>query len=66
MIFHVCDVPLYGGLINELMKEDAKDVYSDNTIDINLETFTKDFDEVDWNPVEVDDSDEKAKELYGF
>ena len=48
------------------MKEDAKDVYSDNTIDINLETFTKDFDEVDWNPVEVDDSDEKAKELYGF
>lgn len=48
------------------MKEDAKDVYSDNTIDINSEAFTKDFDEISWNPVEVDDSDEEAKELYGF
>lgn len=48
------------------MKENEKDVYSDNTIDINSEAFTKDFDEVDWNPVEVDDSDEEAKELYGF
>ena len=57
---------LYGGLIIELMKEDTTDVYSDNTIDINSEAFTKDFDEISWNPVEVDDSDEEAKELYGF
>lgn len=48
------------------MKENEKDVYSDNTIDISSGAFTKDFDEVDWNLIVVDDSDEEAKELYGF
>ena len=48
------------------MKEDTTDVYSDNTIDISSGAFTKDFDDINWNPVEVDDSDEEAKELFDY
>lgn len=58
--------PLYGVLIIKLMKENNETIYSDNTIDISSESFTKDFDEIDWNPKVEDDSDEEAKELYGF
>lgn len=57
---------LYGVLIIKLMKEDNINIYSDNTIDISSESFTKDFDDIDWNPKVEDDSDEEAKELYGF
>lgn len=59
-------VPLYGVLIIKLMKESNETIYSDNTIDISSESFTKDFDDIDWNPKVEDDSDEEAKELYGF
>lgn len=59
-------VPFYGVLIIKLMKESNETIYSDNTIDISSESFTKDFDEIDWNPKIEDDSDEEAKELYGF
>ena len=48
------------------MKENNETIYSDNTIDISSESFTKDFDEIDWNLKVEDDSDEEAKELYGF
>lgn len=58
--------PLYGVLIIKLMKENNENIYSDNTIDISSESFTKDFDDIDWNPKVEDDSDEEAKELYGF
>ena len=39
---------------------------NDNTIDIHSETFDKDFDEVNWDPEIIDDSDEEATELYGL
>ena len=58
--------PLYEVLIIKLMKESNVTIYSDNTVDISSESFTKDFDEIDWNPKVEDDSDEEAKELYGF
>lgn len=48
------------------MKESNETIYSDNTIDISSESFTKDFDDIDWNPKVEDDSDEEAAELYGF
>lgn len=57
---------LYGVLIIKLMKESNETIYSDNTIDISSESFTKDFDDIDWNPKTEDDSDEEAAELYGF
>ena len=59
-------VPFYGVLIIKLMKESNETIYSDNTIDISSESFTKDFDDIDWNPKVEDDSDEEAAELYGF
>ena len=48
------------------MKEDTTDVYSDNTIDISSGAFTKDFDDINWNPIVEDDSDEEAKELFDY
>lgn len=58
--------PLYGVLIIKLMKESNINIYSDNTIDISSESFTKDFDDIDWNPKVEDDSDEEAKELFDY
>lgn len=42
------------------------EIYDDYTIDIHAETFDKDFDEVGWEPVSVDDCDIEAAELYGY
>ena len=58
--------PLYGVLIIKLMKENNVTIYNDNTIDISSQSFTKDFDEIDWNPKVEDDSDEEAKELFDY
>lgn len=43
-----------------------EDIYDDDTIDIHAETFDKDFDEVGFDPIEEDDSDNESAELYGF
>lgn len=43
-----------------------EDVINDDSIDIHAEVFDKDFDEVAWDPVEIDDSDEEAAKLYGY
>ena len=43
-----------------------EDIYGDDTIDIHAEIFDKDFDEVGFDPIEEDDSDSEAAELYGF
>lgn len=43
-----------------------ENIYDDNLIDIQSETFEKDFDDVAWEPEVIDDSDEEAAELYGF
>lgn len=43
-----------------------EDIYGDDTIDIHAETFDRDFDEVGFDPIEEDDSDSEAAELYGF
>lgn len=43
-----------------------EDIYDDDTIDIHAETFDKDFDEVGFDPIEEDDSDNEFAELYGF
>lgn len=47
------------------MKEDTND-YVDDSMEIYREVFDKDFDDVGWDPVEEDDSDSEAAELYGF
>jgi hypothetical protein len=43
-----------------------KDIYEDNTIDIHAETFDKDFDEVGFDPIEEDDSDSDAADMFGY
>lgn len=38
----------------------------DYSVDIQTEAFEQDFDAIAWEPVVVDDSDEEAKELFGY
>ena len=45
---------------------DLNSIYGGDTIDIHGEVFDKDFDEVGFNPVEEDDSDADAAELYDY
>ena len=47
----------------ELIMYDLDDELS---IDIHSEVFDKDFDEVGFDPIEEDDSDNESAELYGF
>lgn len=47
-------------------KSNMEDVINDDSIDIHAEVFDKDFDEVAWDPIEIDDSDEEAAETYGY
>lgn len=42
------------------------DDYAENTIEIHGEVLNNDFDEAGWDPIEVDDSDEEAAELFGY
>jgi hypothetical protein len=42
----------------------AKDY--DDSIEINSLTFDQDFDDVGWEPIEIDDSDEEAAEMFGY
>lgn len=46
--------------------EDNKPDYIDNEINIHGEVFDKDFDNVGWEPTEIDDSDEEAANEYGY
>lgn len=39
---------------------------NDITLDIHSETFDKDLDEVGWDPIKIDDSDNESKELFGY
>lgn len=48
-----------------LANNDDMDEY-DDTIDIHAETFSNDYDDVAWNPITVDDSDEEEEEKYGL
>ena len=48
-----------------LANNDDMDEY-DDTIDIHSETFSNDYDDVAWNPITVDDSDEEEEEKYGL
>ena len=45
---------------------DLNSIYGGDTIDIHSEVFDKDFDEVGFDPVEEDDSDAEAAELYDY
>lgn len=38
----------------------------ENSVFIHSEVFDKDFDEVGWDPIKVDDSDAEAAELFGY
>lgn len=43
------------------------DIYEDNTIEIHGEVLDKDFDDIGFDPVEVeDDSDSDAAELFDY
>lgn len=46
--------------------EDNISNYVDNSIEIHGEVLDKDFDDVGWDPVEIDDSDEDAAHEYGY
>lgn len=46
--------------------EDNIPNYVDNSIEIHGEVLDKDFDDVGWDPVEIDDSDEDAAHEYGY
>lgn len=48
------------------MEDNLDYIYGSDFIDIHGETFDKDFDEVGFDPIEEDDSDSEAAELYGF
>lgn len=47
------------------MAEDT-DCYSDDSIQIHCEVFDKDFDDVGWDPIEEDDSDSDAADMFGY
>ena len=47
-------------ILNHIIMED------DITLDIHSETFNKDLDEIGWDPIKIDDSDDKSKELFGY
>ena len=38
----------------------------DYTLEINSSCFKQDFDEVGYDPIEIDDSDDEAAEIYGY
>ena len=38
----------------------------DYTLEINSSCFEQDFDEVGYDPIEIDDSDDEAAEIYGY
>lgn len=54
------------GFIVYVIMEDIDFIYGEDSMDIHGETFDTDFDEVGWEPEEVDDSDEEAAELFGY
>ena len=45
---------------------DIDNDYEDYSMEMETTCFSTDFDEVGWDPVEIDDSNEEAKELYGY
>lgn len=47
----------------ELIMYDLDDELS---IDIHSEVFDKDFDEVGFEPIEIDDSDEELAQTFGY
>lgn len=42
------------------------DGYVETYMEIHEEVFDKDFDEVGFEPIEVDDSEDKFAELFGY
>lgn len=46
-----------------MLEDDYEDITS---TEIFTECFSKDFDEVGWDPIEIDDSDEEAAQRYGY
>lgn len=53
-------------LIDMENMDDLNSIYGGDTIDIHGEVFDKDFDEVGFDPIEEDDSDADAAELYDY
>lgn len=48
------------------MIDDITGDYVDDAIEIHGEVLNNDFDEAGWDPIEIDDSDEEAAELFGY
>lgn len=46
--------------------ENNENKYVEQTIQIHGEVFDKDFDDVSWDPVEIDDSNEEAAHEFGY
>lgn len=53
-------------LIIIIMIDDITGDYVDDAIEIHSEILNNDFDEAGWDPIEIDDSDEEAAELFGY
>lgn len=41
-------------------------MYVEDDISIHIESFDKDFDDIDFDPHVVDDSDDEAAETFGY
>lgn len=61
----IISLSLRGFNINLIMPDIDND-YEDYSMEMETACFSNDFDEVGWDPVEIDDSNEEAKELYGY
>lgn len=48
------------------MIDDINAEYVDDVVEINSSTFNQDFDEVGFDPIEVDDSDAEMKEMFDY
>lgn len=55
-----------GGFTINYTQSMFDDDYNNDSMEIITECFSNDFDEVGWDPIEVDDSNEEAKELFGY
>ena len=49
-----------------IMIDDINAEYVDDSLEINSSTFNQDFDEVGFDPIEVDDSDAEMEKMFGY
>lgn len=56
---------IYDSLINKNIKSNNA-MYDEDDLTIDAAAFDKDFDEIAFDPIEVDDNDDEAAEIFGY